>query len=360
MNIEHMNQNIIFFNTQEEKDRILFDTFKKEHPFVKIVDTLEDQLDELYIVNNPLAISHEALEGSLKKTPEIHEGVWVYIPWKDVLVRILKQNDYQKLRLSRNKDLITDGEQSILETKNIGIIGLNVGNPGAIACALEGIGSYFKLADFDPLSLSNLNRFRAGISELGVNKATISMRQMLEINPYLHIDVFEEGITQQNIFSFLEDPKIDILIEEVDNLKIKIQVRELAKQKKIPVVMVTGNGENVIVDIERYDQEPDLEILSGFLDNSLIDQIKVIKKGEGTYEERIRLARDFMGEKYLDERLLSSFEKVGKTLAGIPQIAESSFLRGAVLCHFVKHILLRNDIPSGRYEVSSRGVSVNI
>ncbi len=65
--------------------------------------------------------------------------------------------------------------------------------------------------------------------------------------------------------------------------------------------------------------------------------------------ERILLARDFMGVKNLTLRLQKSFLLVGSRLAGIPQIAESSFLRGAALCYFARQIATGAHAPSGRY-----------
>jgi len=56
-----------------------------------------------------------------------------------------------------------------------------------------------------------------------------------------------------------------------------------------------------------------------------------------------------MGAKYLTQRLQQSFPLVGSKLAGIPQLAESSFLRGAAVCYFVRQIVLGKRISSGRY-----------
>ncbi|MFA6000138.1 MAG: ThiF family adenylyltransferase [Candidatus Paceibacterota bacterium] len=340
-------------NNQDEYS--LFQTFKDTHKDVTYINTLGEQKHELMLVRDPSLISHDALGSGQNIPTEENEGVWVYFPWRNTAVRILPEGEYSELRLSRNKNLITQDEQTMLAKSCIAIAGLNVGNPGAICIALEGISNNIKLADFDPLSVSNLNRFRAGLPDLGVNKAYISARQIYEINPYAKIEVYGDGITNDNMESFLNNPKIDILVEETDNLKLKVSMREQARKLKIPVVMVTGNGENVIVDIERYDLEPELPLLAGYLDDIVLEGISKVKAGEGTYQERIDLARDFMGVEYLDSRLVSSFGEVGKTLAGIPQLAESSFLRGATIAHFTKKILLREPLVSGRYVVLLSG-----
>lgn len=333
----------------------LFNKFKNTYRDVIFLDTLGEQKHELVLVRNPSLITHKDINSNQVTSVKDNEGVWVYFPWKNTAVRILPEKEYEELRLSRNKNLITSVEQETLSQSRVAIAGLNVGNPGAVCIALEGISNNLKLADLDSLSVSNLNRFRAGLVDLGINKAYISARQIYEINPYAKIEVYGNGITEKNTESFLNQPKIDILIEETDNLKLKISLRKKARELEIPVVMVTGNGENVLVDIERYDLEPEISLLAGYLDTNVLKRISKIKPKQETCQEHIDLARDFMGNKYLDKRLVSSFGEVGKTLASIPQLAESSFLRGATMAHFVKKILLKENLLSGRYVISLSG-----
>ncbi len=347
-----------FFYLANEVDRSRFLDLCNNNPSLQKIDTLADQKHELSLVLDPSLISHQSLTNPTLPTVFGGEGVWVYFPWKNTAVRILEKEQYETLRMSRNKNLITKEEQKILENTTIAIAGLNVGNPGAVCLALEGIGTTMKLADFDPLSVSNLNRFRAGLTDLLVNKASLSARQMYEINPYQDITVFENGLTDDNMDAFLSLPKIDLLIEEMDNLKFKIKVREKAKAFKIPVLMVTGNADHVLIDVERYDLEADVPMLGGFLKSEIIDRVNALVPGAGTFRDRIELLQDFMGKEYLEPRLNGSFDEVGKTLASIPQLAESSFLRGAALCHFAKKILLKQDVPSGRYSISLDGVRI--
>ncbi|OGN01043.1 MAG: hypothetical protein A3B91_02935 [Candidatus Yanofskybacteria bacterium RIFCSPHIGHO2_02_FULL_41_29] len=312
-----------------------------------IVDEIKEQIKELELVKNPklliqsnnLKLSN--LEPSGLKSPTI----WVYYPWRNMLVHCLNKKDFIYVRTSRNHNLITEDEQNKFEKFKVGIAGLNVGNPGAVCLALEG-DIKMKLADNDVLSLSNLNRFRAGLPDLGLNKAVLTARQIYEINPFAELEVFDKGLSEDNLEKFLLKPKIDILVEEMDNLPLKIKIRELARKNGIPVVMVTGNSENVIVDIERFDLSPRLPLMSGYLKKEVIESVKA---GPKSFNEKIKLARDFMGVRYLHPRLVESFRLVGSKLAGIPQIAESSFLRGAAICHFVRRIAQKDSIKSGRY-----------
>ena len=46
---------------------------------------------------------------------------------------------------------------------------------------------------------------------------------------------------------------------------MKVALREAARLARVPVVMLANLGDNVLVDIERYDLEPDLPIFNGIL-----------------------------------------------------------------------------------------------
>lgn len=323
-------------------------TFNELRGGAQIVDEIREQIKELELVKNPELLSiPEKLDSS-----KTIKTLWIYYPWRNMLVHCLGEEDFKRLRLSRNQNIITEDEQKKFEKFRVGVAGLNVGNPGAVCLALEG-DIKMKLTDNDVLSLSNLNRFRAGLPDLGLNKAVLSARQVWEINPFAELEVFDKGISPDNIEKFLLEPKIDILVEEMDNLPLKIKIRELAKKNKIPVVMVTGNGPNVIVDVERFDLELELPLMSGYLKKEIIDGIAA---GPKTFNEKIMLARDFIGIKYIHKRVLESFEVVGLKLASIPQTAESSFLRGAAICYVVRQIAQGNKMPSGRYDLNMEKV----
>ncbi len=66
------------------------------------------------------------------------------------------------MRLDRNRNLITAEEQDRLGLLRIGIVGLSVGHAIAYILAQEGLCGQLRLADFDDLELSNLNRVPAG------------------------------------------------------------------------------------------------------------------------------------------------------------------------------------------------------
>lgn len=333
------------FDLNKKADEKKISQLIKNGLILEVIDEYAEAKKELYLARHPQFLFKTSPKS---KTFSRKDGVWVYYSWRHTLVHCLSKKDFLFLKTSRNFNLILPEEQKKISQIKIGVAGLNVGNPGAICLGLEGVGKYFKLADFDTLSISNLNRFRAGLCELGVNKAILTARQISEMNPFVETKVFEQGIIEGKIDDFLLKPRLDVLIEEMDNLPLKIDIRERARELGIPVVMVTGNGENVIIDVERYDQNKKIELLNGLLSKKVEEDIR---KGGFDSSEKLKLAKDFIGEKYLHDRLVKSFALVGSKLAGIPQLAEASFLRGAVLCHMVRIIFSDQNVPSGRYHV---------
>lgn len=315
------------------KDKLKIDRLKSDKT-VRVVDFFESQVEEFKKIKGP-------------KFTKV-KGVWVYFPWNKLLVHILEKDDYRIVRLSRNKNLINESEQKKFSKQIMGIAGLNVGNPGAVCIALEGGAEKMKFADNDSLELSNFNRFKASLGDLGINKAILSAQQVYEIDPFYELEIFEEGISEDNIDEFLTKPKIDLLIEEMDDLRLKIKIRERAKFYRIPVLMVTGNEAGLIVDIERFDIEQNLQLLNGYLKKDVVEKINKLSP-KASIEEKANLARDFMGKELLASRLNKSFNLIGKGLIGIPQISESSFLRGAVLSYFSRQIAIGEEVISGRY-----------
>lgn len=334
----------IFKLNDEEHKKELVNLIRSDS-INEIFDPFENQLKELKKINNPKIFLHNEKSDEGSKNG-INEGVWVFYPWMKKLVRVLDKDNYRKVRLSRNQNLISNDEQKKFISSRIAVAGLNVGQPGALCIALEGGSENIKLADLDELSLTNLNRFRAGVCELDLNKSILTARQIYETDPYYKIEVYEDGLNDNNIEKFLLEPRIDLLIEEMDNLELKIKIRKKAQEHKIPVLMVTGNDSGLIIDVERYDLNNKQDILNGFLSSDVEKKCLNIKQVD-SYEV-ISLLKDFMGEEFLHPKLISSFKEVGKTLAGIPQLSEASFLRGAALCYFARMILVGN-MPSGRF-----------
>ena len=107
---------------------------------------------------------------------------WAYYPWRRTVVAVLGPQGFRVVRLDRNRNNITAGEQHQLAALSIGVAGLSVGHIIAHTLAAQGLCGQLRLADFDHLELSNLNRVPATVFDLGINKAVVAARRIAELD----------------------------------------------------------------------------------------------------------------------------------------------------------------------------------
>ena len=278
----------LIFAQKNPEGKQQYETLIAAHPEMIVHDFFELQKKELIKTRYPgKQLQAPALDNLyaewLSGKDAITEGCWVYYPWLNRLVHILDKGDFIELRTNRNHYKITPAEQHELFSKTIGIIGLSVGHAVALCMATERICGKLKLADFDTIELSNLNRIKTGLVNIGVIKCIATAREIAEIDPFIEIECYPEGINDDNLQDFLlQGGKLDILVDECDGLDIKIQCRQEAKKYKIPVVMETSD--KGMLDVERYDLETDRPILHGLLNAIPIYKIKNL-----TNEQKIPL-----------------------------------------------------------------------
>src|SRR5215469_15304693 len=261
-----------FFRLSEESDRAQIHCLIQAGPHQpRVFDSILTQVHDLIRTRLPgRKLSAEELDAltrdHLSNRPIDEYGVWAYYGWSGRLVHILNEAEFIELRTNRNRYKITTDEQQKLASKRIGVIGLSVGQSIALTIALERSAGEIRLADFDRIDLSNLNRLRTGIHCIDVPKVLVTAREIAEIDPFLRVEVFPDGIREANIDDFLTgNGKLDAVVEECDSLDVKFLVRDRARQLGIPVVMATSD--NGMLDVERFDEEPDRPIFHGLVDD---------------------------------------------------------------------------------------------
>ena len=197
-----------FFRLHSPDDRDALEALLNDRPHVVISDTLRRQLAELVKTRHPGhrlspseidTLTTEALGGR----PALEYGAWAYYSWSNRLVHVLDESEFVELRTNRNTYKIAPAERATLARKRIGVVGLSVGQSVAVVLSLERSFGELRLADFDTLDLSNLNRLRAGVHNIGVPKVLVTAREIAEIDPYLHIVCFFDGVTEANLDDFL-------------------------------------------------------------------------------------------------------------------------------------------------------------
>lgn len=322
------------------------------------IDLFEHALDELFDIDHPaLKPEHsgyaEAKINYIKKYrdqgPFTDQGVWVYYHWNKTLIHFPAEHDYIKLRTSRNRNLITSEEQKKFQSKCIGIAGMSVGSNILNTIVMVGGPRHIKIADYDTISIPNLNRIMAPASAVGINKAVYFARKSLEVDPFIKIEIFERGMCLDNFDDFFTKPKLDLFIEEMDNPYLKIQCRLYAKKIKIPVIQAADNGDGTLVDVERFDTDVELPLFHGRFDGVL--NLNDIKE-DMSFVERMTLIANIVHLEEATTRAQDSLGEVGKVLNTWPQLGTAALACGISVTFIARQILLDLPMPSGRYSLS--------
>jgi molybdopterin/thiamine biosynthesis adenylyltransferase/nitroreductase len=253
---------------------------------------------------------------------------------------LLDAEEFTALRTNRNCNKITRDEQQRLAALSIGIAGLSVGNAIALTLTLEGAYGQLTLADFDRLDLSNMNRVRASVSEIYLPKTILTARQIYEINPFAQLRLVSDGVTPDNLEQFLHG--LHLVIDECDDIRLKLLLREQARLRRIPVLMETSD--RGMLDVERFDLEPQRPILHGLLGTRRSAEIPP----EMTNDQKLSYVLPIIGVEHISARAAASMIEVEETISTWPQTAADVILGGAIMSLAVRHIALGQPFTSGR------------
>jgi hypothetical protein len=325
--------------------------FKRRYPIREVRDIYELQLEELFEVTHP-RLRHsphygeklrEFLEKRLRPRKKLI-GNWVYFPWSGVLLHTVTEEEYELLRTNRNQELITREEQQKLRRFVPAVMGLSIGNGLAVALAHQGVGKTMKLADHDALATTNLNRVRVGLPGVGVPKMTLTSREIYEINPYADLMLFPQGVTSQNVSLLMRAPKPDVIFEAIDDFEMKVRIRLAARNAGVPVVMLTNLGDQVLIDVERYDKNRRLPLFHGLIGKT----VEQILTRPITEADKQRYAVRIVGKRNVPPRALRSVKQIGKTLVGRPQLMSTVTVASGLSAYLARRLALGEPLESGR------------
>ncbi|MHB1584105.1 MAG: Rv1355c family protein [Acidimicrobiales bacterium] len=303
----------------------------RHDPTVRTVDRLADQRRELAALLPPIAAETAA-------EPER----FVFYPWRRTLVRMLGPRAYRRLRLDRNRNKITLEEQERLGSLRVGVVGLSVGHPVAHVLAMEGLCGELRLADFDRLETSNLNRIPSTVLDLGLNKAVVAARRIAEVDPYLTIDILVQALDEANVERFVEG--LDVVVDECDGLDAKVLLREVARRRRLPVLMETSD--RGLFDVERFDLEADRPLFHGLLPELSSAEIAGLAP-----EAKVPYVLGILEPDQVSSRGAASLAEIGRTLATWPQLGGDVTLGAATVAAAVRRLGTDRPLPSGRIRV---------
>lgn len=340
----------IILKLNNKEDKQTFEMLFADNKVAYIHDNIISQLKELIKCVNPSVkineVEYQELIDEKIAGKDINDyGVWVYYPWNQRLVHLLDEEEFIEVRTNRNRNKITKEEQAVLRSKKIGVVGLSVGQSIALTLAMERTCGEIRLADFDIAELSNLNRIRTGLCNLGLSKTVIAAREIAEIDPFIKVRIFNDGLNEGNMDVFFKGGGLlDLFVEVCDGLDVKLKSRFKAKELQVPVVMDTND--RGMLDVERFDLEPDRSIFHGQLDAFIQNDSIIVNDGN-----RTGILMSILSFESLSERMRQSMEQINKTINTWPQLASSVVLGGAITTDICRRILLNQHTHSGRFYV---------
>lgn len=133
--------------------------------------------------------------------------------------------------------------QKKLKAASVLIVGTGgLGSPVALYLAAAGVGR-IGLVDYDVVDFSNLQRqIIHGESRLGDLKVDSARERLLDLNPEIQIDVYNEVINSENAFQIAEP--YDIIVDGTDNFPTRYLINDLC--------VLTGKT-NIYGSIFRFD-----------------------------------------------------------------------------------------------------------
>lgn len=153
---------------------------------------------------------------------------------------MLNPND---LEFSRNLGFFSVEEQEKLNQSTIAIAGAG-GDGGMLAIQLArmGVGN-LRLADPDPFEAENINRQAACTTKtVGVNKALAVANYISDINPNIKLEVYDEGITSENVETFVAGSNLVIDETEFTIHAIGVSLARAARKQNVPNLMAMNVG----------------------------------------------------------------------------------------------------------------------
>jgi len=317
----------VVLDAENPADRAVLDHLRADS-VIEFIDRRDTQLGELRALLPPPG-------------PELvaEPCRWAYYPWRRAAVAVLGPRGFRAVRFDRNRNVVTADEQTRLCRLRIGVVGLSAGHVVAHTLAAQGLCGELRLADFDHLELSNLNRVPATLFDIGLNKAEAAARRIAELDPYLPVRILDAGLTPDNVDDFLDG--LNIVVEECDSLDMKAVVRDRARARGIPVLMATSD--RGLVDVERFDLEPQRPILHG-----LLGDVDLASLSRMTSREKVPHMLRFLEARHLSPRGAASLLEIDRTLSTWPQVSGDVTAGAPAIAEAVRRIGLGERLPSGR------------
>lgn len=262
--------------------------------------------------------------------------------------------------LTSNAKLLTDPENRLsaeqirerLGSAVVGFVGASLGSNVLASVVREMRPRAAKLADPDFLEATNLNRLqhgslrylarsraerqnpRDGFETLFVNKTELVAYENQLVDPYADWYLYQEGVTSANLDRFLlggdGEPRLDYVVEEADDISIKIEIRKRARQHRIPVLMASDFGHRAQVQLQDYGASADAPLGFRTSDDVLLAALARCKTS-GDRADLFAFVRALAGPDFeLDEFADWMNQRGEQPTSSLPQSGAVAQLSGAL------------------------------
>ncbi|MEK7560438.1 MAG: ThiF family adenylyltransferase [Patescibacteria group bacterium] len=312
-----------------------------------------------------------ALENA--RGPEFDYGVYAYYVAPNHLVRFCPPYWHRVVATASNSMLITDPKgklgwrqiRKILAQTAVAVAGGSVGNSILHTIAMDLRPFAVKIADKGMYKMENINRVRLGYGDLVEsnakrtdpaqmllrNKALVTAEQIYATDPFISVYAYPEGIIEETIALFLDgrakEPKADVIVEEMDDPRLKIVIREEARKRGIPVLMLTDIGSAVQLDVLRYDKDRMLPLTYGNDDQTIRLRLEDAHDHPADRAAFFRFVDALIGKTYRTDELARII--AGKTEIPtstlIPQLGSTVAMAGAIAAETIARIRLGHTYP---------------
>jgi len=237
-------------------------------------------------------------------------GTYVFDPREEALYLVAPRIWHRLALVTSNSKLLVDpaGELSWAEIRErlegavIGVAGVSVGGNVLEGWLREARPQQVKLADPDWVELTNFNRGeRMTLRHLAqsraarfdprnpydiprISKAAYMAHESSLVDPYVDFYVYDQGITRSNLDRFIGggdgEPKLDILVEEMDDLDLKVLVRQAARRHGVDVLMMSDFGHRAHMMWNPFRADPQATIGHTVPDDQLLAALAATKTGD--------------------------------------------------------------------------------
>lgn len=287
-------------------------------------------------------------------------GVWAYYPRPCHLVRFSDPFWHRLALVIRNSMLLRDPEMRLawhelrarMEVAVVACAGCSVGGAILHAIARDIRPLHVKAADCKTFHLTNANRVTLGYDDFCRNKAIVIAEQLHRIDPFLAVSAYAEGVHEENLRDFLagnpdrKEPSASVLVEEIDDIEMKIRFREAARELGIPVVMATDIGSAVQLDVRRFDRSRNLPLIFGITDEELyavLDRFLNEKTREAWYEFFIAVVG--RGALIAEEFRRIILKEDQPLFGGAPQLGSTTMAAGGIAAEAIARLVLGYTLP---------------